>query len=295
MQPFSRETIVDRRQPLVRWSAVLAGAALAAGLWMLLQLIFTGGALSAIDPDEVEHVQAFGIGTSVGTVLAPLIAMFAGGWLGGRLAGYYDVKTAGLHGALVWALASVFGVVVTAAAFAALADRAAMAHADVAAPAPGTQDFVEDAVRAVNADLEAKGAPRIELDEFIQAAHDASARNRIDRAKFVTQLDAETKLSRPEAESALAALGDRAPDVIAAAGRLAQHRAQALRVAENAGNALLGAGLGLLLCGVVTVAGAVLAARQLRPKNRDYDRPDTMPGHPVSSPYPPPTTYPTTD
>jgi hypothetical protein len=168
-------------------------------------------------------------------------------------------------------------------------------HADVAAPAPGTQDFVEDAVRDVNADLKAKNAHEIDVDEFIQAAHDASARNRIDREKFVTQLDAETKLSRPEAEAALASLGDRAPDVIAAASRLALHREKSLAMAEATGQALLGAGIGLLLCGIMAVGGALLAARQLRPKNRDYDRPDTYPGHPAA-PYPTPTpSYPTTD
>src|SRR6476646_6234568 len=136
MQPFSRETITDRRQPYVRWTAVIAGALSALGTWLLLQLLFTGGALSAIDPDKVDRVHGYAIGTSIGSVLAPLIAMFVGGLVAGRLAAYYDRRISGFHGALVWTIASVLGLAFLGSAVSSVIDRDALAaHANMAAPA----------------------------------------------------------------------------------------------------------------------------------------------------------------
>jgi len=292
MQPFSRETIVDRRQPYIRWTAVFAGTAIAAGLWLLLQLIFTGGALSAIDPEDVDHARAFGIGTTAGTVLAPLIAMFLGGLIAGRIANHHDRKVAGLHGGLVWAVTSLLGVVLLSSAVSALLDRTTVrAHAAMPAPPPGTRAYVDDSLRELNARLKAQGAPQISVDAFIDAAHHGSVRRDagVDRAAFLARLDDKTKLSRPEAEAALDHLGQRAPDVIAAAGQLGAHRERALASAEDAGNALLAAGLGLLLCLICAVAGALFGARALGPGRGTRAGHDTIPGatpaH-TTAPYP---------
>src|SRR5688500_20368747 len=113
MKPiFSRETVVDRRQPQIHWGAALAGSALALGLWNLFNLLFIGGAMTAIEPDELDSISKFGIGTGIGSVLAPLIAMFIGGLVAGRLASHFDRRVAAGHGALVWALSSVLGLVI---------------------------------------------------------------------------------------------------------------------------------------------------------------------------------------
>ena len=91
MKPFTRETVTDRRQPSVRWNAVIAGALVALGTWLLLQLLITGGALTAIDADHIDRLGSYSIGTSVGSILAPLLAMFAGGLVAGRLASFYEL------------------------------------------------------------------------------------------------------------------------------------------------------------------------------------------------------------
>ncbi|MDQ3369740.1 MAG: hypothetical protein M3680_30325 [Myxococcota bacterium] len=265
MQPFARETVSDRRQPYIRWTAVFAGATVAAGLWMLLQLLLTGGALSAIDPDEVENVRAFGIGTTLGSVLAPLIAMFVGGLLAGRLAAHYDKKVAGLHGALVWAITSLLGIVLLANAMSSIASHA---NTDVRASSamasePGARDFVEQQLGVVNQRLESQGAPQISLNEMVDAAHDAGkAGGTIDRATFVAKLDDKTKLSRPEAEAAVGHFGDRSSDVIAASHQLAVQREHALEAADRTGKAMLTAGVGLLICLGLAIFGAIIGARR---------------------------------
>jgi len=120
MQPFRPETVVDRRQPTVRWSAVVAGAAVAISSWMLLQLFGSGVALSMLGPHDLDRMRGFSIGTNAWSVLAPLIALFLGGMLGGRIAGHHDRAVAGLHGLLVWAFSAFIGVALITVSIAAM-------------------------------------------------------------------------------------------------------------------------------------------------------------------------------
>ena len=294
MKPtFSREAVVDRRQPYIRWSAVIAGSLLALGLWNLFNLLFIGGALTAIDPDELDNANAMAIGTGIGSVLAPLIAMFIGGLVAGRIASHYDKKVAAGHGALVWAITSVVGLLMMASIAGHFAGKgAAMAHANMAAsaPAPGTSDFIDDQVRLINQHLKSQSAPQIDNEDFLDAARYAAGDGRrVNKVAFVSRLDANTDLSRPEAEAVLAHLGENAPDVLMAGSQLALHRAQAMEAAEDTGNGLLAAGVGLFLCLATAVGGALIGSRMLGKNGRHFDRPQTIPGQPVAhttAPYP---------
>jgi hypothetical protein len=123
MQPITRETIVDRRQPAIRWSAIFAGTAVAVGVWILLQVFGMGAGLSAIDTDNAGSLRGVGIGTSVWSLLAPLVAMFIGGWIAGKLAATRDDRIGGLHGVVVWALTSVLGVMLAVSLVSAIVPR----------------------------------------------------------------------------------------------------------------------------------------------------------------------------
>ena len=114
MQPIiSRETIIDRRQPAIRWSAILAGTAVALGTWGVFQLLGVGAGLTAIDPDDVRSVKHATLGMGALSVLAPLIATFVGGLFAVRLASTYDRKVAVEHGILTWGLTAALGLVAT--------------------------------------------------------------------------------------------------------------------------------------------------------------------------------------
>jgi hypothetical protein len=128
MQPFTRE-IIDRRQPSVRWSAIFAGTAVAVGLWILLQIFGMGAGLAAVDTDRLGSLRGISIGTTVWSLLAPLIAMFVGGWVAGKLAGTLDDRMGMLHGVIVWALTSVLGVMATVSLVSALASGVAHSSA----------------------------------------------------------------------------------------------------------------------------------------------------------------------
>ena len=115
MRPIARETILDRRQPALRWSAVIAGATVAVATWVVLQLIGMGAGLAAIDLDDTTgSLRGIGIGTTLWSILAPLIAMFVGGLVAGRLATTFDQKVGAAHGFVSWAIASLAGVLAVA-------------------------------------------------------------------------------------------------------------------------------------------------------------------------------------
>lgn len=147
MQPYTRETIVDRRQAAVRWSAVFAGTVVAVGVWLLLQIFGMGAGLSAVDADNAGSLRGVGIGTSVWSLLAPLIAIFIGGWIAAKLASTRDDKVGALHGAIVWAITSVLGVMLAVSLISAIVphtvavyDQPAAAYDDVYHPLAPTHE-----------------------------------------------------------------------------------------------------------------------------------------------------------
>jgi len=124
MRPITRETIIDRRQPVLRWGAVLAGAAVAISLWVLLQLISMGIGLTTVNVEDAGSLHSAGIGTTVASLAAPLIALFVGGYVAGRLATTFDAKVGATHGLVAWSLASLAGVVAVAFVVAVVAGSA---------------------------------------------------------------------------------------------------------------------------------------------------------------------------
>lgn len=111
MRPITRETITDRRQPALRWSAVLAGATVAVALWVLLQMLGMGIGMAAIDLTDEGSLRSVGIGTTAWTLIAPLIALAVGGYVAGKLATTSDDRVGATHGFVTWAIASLVGMV----------------------------------------------------------------------------------------------------------------------------------------------------------------------------------------
>jgi MFS family permease len=132
MRPIARETIVDRRQPSLRWTAVIAGATVGVALWVLLQVIGMGAGLATVNLDDSGSLRSVGIGTTVWTILAPLIALFIGGLVAGRIADTFDYKVGAMHGFVAWSIASLAGVLAVAWLVSAIAGGAArMAYTEL--------------------------------------------------------------------------------------------------------------------------------------------------------------------
>lgn len=112
MPTITRETVlIDRRQPMLRWSAVFAGGACSVGIWLVLELLGVGAGLSAHHAaDSAGAMHAASVATRVWSLVAQVIAMFVGGLIAGRFAHTYERKLAGLHGFVMWALTSLVGM-----------------------------------------------------------------------------------------------------------------------------------------------------------------------------------------
>ncbi len=89
------------------WGAVFAGLIIALALQLVLTLFGTAVGLGAYDPGGEK---ALGIGTALWAIVSLLIALFLGGTTTGRLAGRLSRTDGFLHGALLWALSTLFTV-----------------------------------------------------------------------------------------------------------------------------------------------------------------------------------------
>jgi hypothetical protein len=261
VQPFSRETIVDRRQPVVRWSAVFAGALAGITVWLILELLCLGTALSVIDPDRVGTARSFALGTTLWSLIVPLIAMFVGGLLAGRLAGYTDHRFAGLHGLLVGAVTAVLGVLAIVSSLDSLAPSS---RTQIATVGPTARADLERALAPANARLHDRGKHEISVDDFVGAVHASQNPNgTVNTDTLANRLAEETGSTRADTDEALRSLGKTQNDVIAEAQRLGERRYAVMTAAQRAGNGLLGAGVTLLLAIAAAIGGALLAARHI--------------------------------
>lgn len=112
MKPYMRETITeDGRPPLFRWSAAFAGLVISVALWLLFQMFGMGIGLAAIDVDRTGALRDIGIGTTVWTFASPVLAMFIGSIVAGRMSGAYDRGVGATNGLVVWALTSILGTI----------------------------------------------------------------------------------------------------------------------------------------------------------------------------------------
>jgi predicted nucleic acid-binding protein len=283
MQPITRETVVDRRQPAIRWSAVLAGTAVAVGLWGVLQVLGIGVGLSALDPDDASSMRAAVVGTGAWSVIAPLIALFVGGYVAGRMSNTFDRKVAASHALVTWGITATLGLVFTMwmaghAAFGAAKQADQMDHRgmyrdDVAQTGiiNDAQTEARDALVPINNRLRLQGKPTITADQLIAATRAASDDGELDRDDFVKTLAAKTSLTKDEATSVVTELGPRAAGLAVHADRATPQEHDAMNAAETAGKGMLALGLSLLFSIGTAILGALLALRRF---HMDRDRRD---------------------
>jgi hypothetical protein len=96
--------VVVRR---ISWGAILAGLIIYLVVQALLSLLGVGIGVSTIDPlGSSPEAGSFATGAGIWWVLSALIAVFAGSWVAGRVAGIPVKREGMLHGVLTWGLAT---------------------------------------------------------------------------------------------------------------------------------------------------------------------------------------------
>lgn len=96
----------DRRR--ISWGAIIAGTIAALAVQLLLTLLGLSIGMWAVDPSAgQEGFQGIGIGAAIWGLASFIIALFAGGWIAGRMAGLESKFDGLLEGFMVWGLVTV--------------------------------------------------------------------------------------------------------------------------------------------------------------------------------------------
>jgi hypothetical protein len=201
------------------WSSILGGAFVALGIWILLYSLGLALGLSSVDPGDPGSARSAGIGTGIWSLIAPLIALFVGGYVASRTAGVVDKTGGALHGAVLWGLTTLAGTILMGMAISSLmgavfnvgktavgaAGSAVMGAASQGGDAAKTFGLnADDALGPINQRLSQEGKPAITADQLQAATSDvlssALRTGRFDRELLVSSIAENTKLSRQDAQ-----------------------------------------------------------------------------------------------
>ena len=272
----------------VSWGAIFAGAVVAAVTHFLLYLLGIGIGLETFDPaTEGDTASGFGIGQGVWLVVSGLLALFAGGWVAGRLAGMPRRVDGAIHGLVTWGLATILGVYFLASGIgtvlsgvrSAVGQGASLVGQGIAAAAPQAAEAINDQAQqldlsGIQAEAQAllrdvATSPGDAGDDVDAAIDDAfGGTGPVDeqaRERLVQTLTAETDLSEAEARQTVSEWEAQAASLRQQADQAVETvREEAPGVAEDAaeilGTAALWSFFALLLGAVAALLGGLLGS-----------------------------------
>ncbi|RKG64584.1 hypothetical protein D7V80_26290 [Corallococcus sp. CA054B] len=260
------------------WGAIFGGTFVALGVWILLYTLGLALGLSSVNPADASSAKSAGIFTGIWSVLVPLVALFVGGLVAARSAGIVDKAGGAMHGAVLWGLTTLMGVVVlgmvlssvvgavfsvgkSAVSAGGSAAMGAVTGGGGAAKAFGLD--ANDALGPVNQRLQQEGKPAITANQLEAATKDIVTegvrQGRMDRELLVSNIAQNTNLSRQDAEGVADRVQQQVDQAKTKAGEVGQQAQQgALKVADRSGRVFWGIFAGLLLGLVAAVLGATL-------------------------------------
>lgn len=256
------EQAVVPRSVKLSWGALLGGLFVALGVWLLLTVLGLAVGLSAIDPNHPASVKTAGITTGIWSLLVPLVALFVGGIVAARTAGIVDRPTGAIHGAVLWSLATLLGVVLTGAVVRGVIQTAGSIAGSAAATmgaegpriAQGLGIDTSDLLAPINDRLMSEGKPPLEPEQLQAAIRDATMmamqEGRFDKETFARALSDTTALSQADARDVANRIEAQARSQAASV----QHGA--LQAADTTGHAMWWVFLGMTL----SLASAVLGS-----------------------------------
>lgn len=255
----------------VSWGALLAGTFVAVAVWILLYALGLAAGLSSIDPNNLSSARTAGIGTGIWSLIAPLIALFVGGFVASHFAGHVLRRDGILHGIVVWSMTTIGGLLVVGMVLTSLVgavygigEKALGAVTGQAqrdeqssggARASESVDY-EAILVPVNQRLAQQGLPPITASQLQDASRDVIqsgiASGRLDREALVSSLASNTTMSRPEAERAATTMQQQLGQ------QVQQVQQGALQAADTTGKAMWGVFLALVLGLISSIAGAAV-------------------------------------
>lgn len=263
------------------WSAILGGTFVALGVWILLYALGLALGLSSVDPNDPGSARSAGIGTGIWSLIAPLIALFVGGLVAARTAGVVDKVGGALHGAVLWGLTTLVGVIVMGMAISSLlgavfsVGKAAVGATGAAISGAASQGGqvgkaarsfgldANDALAPINQRLRQEGKPTVTAAQLQAATKDvintSIQQGRLDRNLLVNSLAQNTALSRRDAEDIANRIEAQWNQAQGQVGQVAQQAQQgALKAADTTGHVFWGVFFALLLGLASSILGATV-------------------------------------
>lgn len=266
---------IPERFARVSWGALLAGTFVAVAVWILLYALGLAAGLSSIDPNNLSSARTAGIGTGIWSLIAPLIALFVGGFVASHFAGHVLRRDGILHGIVVWSMTTIGGLLVVGMVLTSLvgavygmgekalgavtgqAQKKAQSSGDAQSSASSV-DY-EAILVPVNQRLAQQGVPPITASQLQDASRDVIqsgiASGRLDREALVSSLASNTTMSRPEAERAATTMQQQLGQQVQ---QVQQVQQGALQAADTTGKAMRGVFLALVLGLASSIAGAAV-------------------------------------
>jgi hypothetical protein len=247
------------------WGAVFAGTVVTLGVWMLLHLLGMAAGLTAIDPQDQGSLRGIGIGTGIWSVIAPLLALFAGGYVASRTSGLIDRTTGGLQGAVVWGLTALLGTTMLLMVLSSTMHAGmAAAQGGLSAMGSGSDQLQaigvnsDELVQPLNQRLQQQGLPPVTADKLKSATSDvlrqAVVKGDLDRAALTSTLSRNLGATQAEAQQMVSRIESQFDQ------QKQQLRQTALSTADKAGKALWAMFLALLLGLAAAVGGGLLGS-----------------------------------
>lgn len=109
-----REAVAFWTRDLVRWGPIWAGLLMALGIHVVLSAIGLAVALGAYDPASPVFGQQVANTLAIWTAISAIIALFVGGFVAGRMGAVLGLRNGLVQGSVVWALALLFMLVLSA-------------------------------------------------------------------------------------------------------------------------------------------------------------------------------------
>lgn len=254
------------------WGAIFGGTFVALGVWVLLYAFGLAIGLSVMEPGAPGSARGGGIFTGIWSILSPLIALFIGGFVASRTAGAQDRVSGGLHGAVLWGITTMVGVLAVGMTVSTLVTGLARLGGGVTSAVTGMQPATdptarggalerlgldaEDFIAPINERLAQQGKPTLSGEEMKAVGADLARRavrgEPVDRTAIEQSLAMNTTLSPEDARDLSAQVQQR---VDSARGEV---RESALQVADTTGKAFWGIFAALLFGLISSVLGALV-------------------------------------
>jgi hypothetical protein len=272
----------------LNWGPIIGGAFVALAAWIMLYALGLALGLTAIDPKQPDSTRTAGLISGIWSVVTPLVALFIGAYVASRTAGIVDRVVGAMHGAVLWAITTVIGVLVVGSAASWMigaamstggkvvaATASAGGHLARSGSQSGSAAGIADSLgldldrmlEPVNRRLEQQGKPSVTADQLANAAQDVVRRGlsegRLDSQLLISAISDNTQLSRSDAQELAGQIqqqfDQRRSEVQGRAGSMAQSAQKAaLSAADTTGKIFWGIFIALFLGLVSSLVGATV-------------------------------------